>query len=104
MSSAEPSAAPSVVDSSDDQAPAPAPDNGRSPDGDVKEIGWIRAILSGLAILLVGFGAIVASNAIVTRALRLRRTPREWLATAVFLVVVIGMAWVLRCLQARKLI
>jgi len=103
MSSADPPAVSPVAESSTVHEPT-SPDDGTSLDRDEKQIGWIRAILSGLAILLVGFGAIVASNAILTRALRLRRTPREWLATLLFLGVVIAMGWLLRRLQARKLI
>lgn len=73
--------------------------------GDDAEIGWARAIGSGLAILLVGFGgAIVGANRILTKALGLRRTPREWLATGLFFLVVVVLAWALRRLQDRKLI
>jgi hypothetical protein len=68
-------------------------------------IGWVRAILSGLAVLAVGFGgAVVGANAILTKSLALTRTAREWLAIALFLVVVIILAWVLRRLQAKRLI
>lgn len=76
------------------------PDTGR----DRAEIGWPRAIVSGLAILLVGFGAVFAANRILTRALALRRTPREWLATGLFFLVVVLLGWVLRRLQDRELI
>ena len=68
------------------------------------EIGWLRAILSGVAIVLVAFGAVLGANRILTKALGLRRTPREWLATALFFFVLILLAWVLRRLQDRKLI
>ena len=69
------------------------------------EIGWLRAIGSGLAILIVGFGgAVYGADRILTKALGLRRTPREYLATALFFLVVIVLAWVLRRLQDRKLI
>lgn len=69
------------------------------------EIGWLRAIASGLAILVVGIGgAVYGSDRILTKALGLRRTPREYLATALFFLVVIVLAWLLRRLQARKLI
>ena len=46
------------------------------------------------------FGA----DRILTKALGLRRTPREWLAMALFFLVVIVLAWLLRRLQDRKLI
>jgi len=82
--------------SSTDPAPEPAVDG---------EIGWARALLTGLAVLIVGFGgAVVGSNRILTKALALRRTPREWLATALFFFVVVALAWILRRLQDRKLI
>jgi hypothetical protein len=69
------------------------------------EIGWWRAILSGLAVLVVGFAAaVLGANRILTKALGLRRAPREWFATGLFFLVIIVMAWVLRRLQARKLI
>jgi hypothetical protein len=69
------------------------------------EIGWLRAIASGVAIILVGFGgAVFGANRILTKALGLRRTPREWLATGLFFLVLIVSAWVLRRLQDRKLI
>ena len=68
-------------------------------------IGWGRAILSGLAVLVIGFaGAVYVPNRILTKALGLTRTAREWLAIGTFLVVVIGLAWLLRRLQAHKVI
>jgi hypothetical protein len=71
-------------------------------DGD---IGWLRAILSGLAVLLVGFGGgLLGANAILTKALGLTRDARQWLATALFLAIVIVGAWALRWLQERGLI
>ena len=73
-------------------------------DLDREEISWLRAIASGLAVLLVGLAAIIGSNRILTKALALRRTPREWLATGLFFFIVIVLAWVLRRLQDRKLI
>ena len=74
-------------------------------DGDQPEIGWFRAIVTGLVILLVGFGgAVLGPNRILTKALALRRTPREWLAIGLFFLVIGVMAWGLRRLQARKMI
>jgi hypothetical protein len=75
------------------------------PGSDDAEIGWARAIVSGLGILLVGFGAaVLGANRILTKALGLRRTPREWLATGLFFLVLIVLAWGLRRLQGKKLI
>ena len=84
-------------------ASAPVVDS--EPATPVAEIGWGRAILSGLAVLVVGFaGAVYVPNRILTKALGLTRTAREWLAIGTFLVVVFGLAWALRRLQARRLI
>jgi hypothetical protein len=69
------------------------------------EIGWGRAIASGLAILVVGFlGGLGGANLVLTKALGLTRDARQWIATALFFVVVIVLAWALRWLQQRGLI
>jgi hypothetical protein len=74
-------------------------------DSEGLDIGWGRAIASGLAILLVGFVACVyAANAVVTKLTGVSRSTRQYLASALFLVVVVALAWVLRRLQARRLI
>jgi hypothetical protein len=76
-----------------------------APSDDDVGIGWLRALLSGVVVLIVGFGgAVVGSNAILTKSLALTRTAREWLATALFFAVVVVLAWALRRLQARKVI
>ena len=71
---------------------------------DRADIGWLRAIASGLAVLLVGSATIWGADRILTHALALRRTPRELLATGLFFVVEIALAWALRRLQDRELI
>jgi nitrate/nitrite transporter NarK len=72
---------------------------------DGANIGWVRAIASGLAILIVGFvGGVGGANLVLTKALGLSRNTRQWIATALFLVVVIVLAWALRWLQERRLI
>ena len=69
------------------------------------EIGWLRAIATGVAILVVGIGvAVVGGNRILTKALGVTRGGREALASALFLVVLVALAWLLRRLQARGLI
>jgi hypothetical protein len=69
------------------------------------EIGWVRAFLSGLAVVVVGFaGGLGGANLILTKALGLTRNARQWLAIALFLAVVIVLAWALRWLQGRGLI
>ncbi len=70
-------------------------------------IGWLRAIASGLAILVVGLGvAIGVTNWLLTDGSlsTLSRDDRMWLATVLFLVSVVAIAWGLRRLQARGLI
>ena len=68
----------------------------------VARVGWGRAIMIGAGVLIVGFGgAVGGANAIMTRLTGVSRNVRQWLATALFLLVVVGLAWVLRRLQAR---
>ena len=69
------------------------------------EIGWLRAIATGVAILVVGIGVtVVGGDRILTKALGVTRGGREALATALFFVVVVALAWLLRKLQSRGLI
>lgn len=71
-------------------------------DGHEIDLGWLRAIATGLAVLIVGIAAAVyGANRILTKALGLTRGGREALATTLFLVVVIVLAWALRQAQAR---
>jgi hypothetical protein len=68
-------------------------------------IGWPRAVASGLAILTVGLGvALGGTNLILTNLNSVSRDMRVYLATALFLATVVVVAWVLRRLQARRLI
>ena len=77
-----------------------APDDLPPPD-----IGWGRAIVSGVAVLVVGFVlCVLGTNAIMTRFTGLGRSARQWVATVVFLAIVLAMAFALRRLQARRLI
>ena len=72
---------------------------------DGAEIGWPRAILTGIAVLVIGFaGAVVGANAILTKSLALTRTAREWLATALFFFFVIIVATALAWMQKRKMV
>jgi hypothetical protein len=99
VSSAEP---PSSASATSPSSPAPSTGSGDEHESD---IGWLRAIATGLAILVVGIGATaIGTNRIITKALAVTRGGREALATALFLVVVIVLAWALRRLQARGLI
>jgi hypothetical protein len=79
-------------------------EDSRPADASGGEIGWLRAVVSGLAVVLAGFGGAWGANRVVTRALALRRTPREVIATALFLLVVVLLAWALRRLQDKGLI
>ena len=68
-------------------------------------IGWFRGIGSGLAILVVGLAVSVGvSNEILTNVSVMSRDNLAYLATAVFLVVLVVAAWAIRRLQARGLI
>ena len=65
-------------------------------------IGWGRAVLTGLVVIIVGAVASVGgANTVLTKATSLSRDVREYVATVVFLGVVIALAWALRRLQAR---
>jgi hypothetical protein len=68
-------------------------------------IGWPRAVASGLAILVVGLVvAVGGANLIVTNLTSVSRDTRVYLASTLFLVTFVLIAWVLRRLQARGLI
>jgi energy-converting hydrogenase Eha subunit F len=72
---------------------------------DEHDIGWLRAIATGLAVLVVGIGTtVIGGNRILTKALGVTRGGREALASALFLVVMVVLAWALRRLQARGMI
>jgi membrane protein implicated in regulation of membrane protease activity len=69
------------------------------------DIGWLRAIATGVAVLVIGIGAtVIGADRILTKALGVTRGGREALASGLFLVVVVVLAWALRRLQARGLI
>ncbi len=78
------------------------------PDDVVEErtrIGWWRATLSSVAILVVGIGVLVyGTNAVVTRLLSVSRSTRVGIATTVFFVAFIALAWTLRRLQRGRII
>ena len=73
--------------------------------GDGGDIGWIRGILTGLVILVVGLGVSVAgADAIISHVTSLSRDNVSYLATAFFVLCVVAAAWVLRMLQRRGVI
>lgn len=75
------------------------------PDVPQARIGWLRAIASGLVILIVGLGAtLYGTDKLVTSLTGMSRDSRALVVTAVFLVIFAVVAWMLRRLQARGLI
>lgn len=77
--------------------------------GDVEsgndEIGWPRAIVTGVVVLVVGLGiTVVGTNEIITRVSSLSRDTVTYLASVYFLVCVVAIAWLLRWLQSRGVI
>jgi hypothetical protein len=86
-------------------ATAEALDGASNPEEEGPTIGWWAAIVIAVAFIVVGFlGAVVGSNAILTKSLALTRTAREWLASALFFVVIAILAVALRLLQRSKVI
>lgn len=76
-----------------------------SPAGENARLGWPRAIVTALAVLVVAIGLLVyASNLILTRFHGVSRSGRVGLATTWFFVVLVALVWTLRWLQRRRLI
>jgi hypothetical protein len=70
-----------------------------------ERIGWVRAILSGIAVLVVGLVAtMMVANLIITKATGLSRDVAAYLASGWFVLAVCVIAFVLRRLQRRGLI
>ena len=68
-------------------------------------IGWPRAIVTAIVIVVVGFGVLVyGGNAVLTKVHGVTRSSLVGIVTPGFFVVLIVMAWVLRQLQRRKMI
>jgi hypothetical protein len=68
-------------------------------------IGWFRALVSALIITIVGIAVLVyGTNAILTKIHGKTRGSLVGVATTVFFVLLIAMAWGLRQLQRRKII
>jgi hypothetical protein len=69
------------------------------------KIGWLRAILTAAAIVVVGVAVCVyGTNAVLTRVHSLNRGNRVAIATLVFFATIVALAWMLRRLQARRVI
>ncbi len=68
-------------------------------------IGWFRALLTAAIIAFVGIAVLVyGTNAILTKWNGRTRSSLVGLATTMFFVVLLAMAWALRQLQRRKVI
>lgn len=76
-----------------------------APDSPTAAIGWTRAVLSAVALVLAGVAVLVyGANAVLTRLGGLDRSPRVGIATVGFFVGLFALAWLLRRLQQRHLI
>jgi hypothetical protein len=71
---------------------------------DRSAIGWGRAVLSGVALVLVGFLVCAYLPDVILKRANMGRSERANLATAVSLVSVAVMAWILRRLQRKGVI
>ena len=70
-----------------------------------RPIGWFRAVLTAVAIAVVGIAALVyGTNAVLTKVHSLNRGNRVAIATAMFFVGLFALAWGLRRLQSRRVI
>ena len=79
--------------------------NGDPTPPDHHEIGWPRAIATGLAILVVGLVVTVwGSDQIMKQVSGMSRDTLSLIDAAFFVVAVCVIAWVLRRLQGRGLI
>ena len=68
-------------------------------------IGWLRAILTALAIVVVGILLLVyVPNWMLTKIHGKTRSSLVALATITFFVLFVALAWTLRWLQRRKVI
>jgi hypothetical protein len=68
-------------------------------------IGWFRAILTSIAIVVVGVVFLVyVPNWILTKIHGKTRSSLVALATITFFVLFVALAWTLRWLQRRKVI
>ena len=68
-------------------------------------IGWLRAILTSVAVVVVGiFLLVYVPNWILTKIQGKTRSSLVALATITFFVVFVALAWTLRWLQRRKVI
>jgi hypothetical protein len=70
-----------------------------------RPIGWLRAVLTVAVITIVGIGVLVyGTNAVLTNVHGKTRGSLVAVATTMFLVGLLALAWALRQLQRRKII
>ena len=68
-------------------------------------IGWLRATLTAVVIVVVGIALLVyGSNAVMTKIHGKTHGSLVAVATTMFFVLLLALAWALRQLQRRKLI
>ena len=68
-------------------------------------IGWLRAVLTVAVIAIVGIAVLVyVPNAVLTRMHGKTRGSLVAVATTVFFVGLLALAWAMRKLQRRKVI
>jgi hypothetical protein len=73
--------------------------------GHVRQIGWLRAILTVAAITVVAIAVLVyGTNAVLTKVHGKTRGSLVAVATTMFFVGLLALAWGLRKLQGRKVI
>lgn len=69
------------------------------------DIGWIRGIVTGIVVLVVGLGlSVFGSDEIITRLAGLSRANVSYVTSAFFVVCVVAAAWILRRLQRRGIV
>jgi len=73
--------------------------------GRLRQIGWLRAILTVVAITVVAIAVLVyGTNAVLTKVHGKTRGSLVAVATTMFFVGLLALAWGLRKLQGRKVI
>jgi hypothetical protein len=85
-----------MVETTGDEASGPA-----GPD----PLNWVRATLSAIVILVAGAALLMfGPNWLLSHLSGLTRNGRVAVATSVFFVAFVALAWILRRLQARRVI
>jgi hypothetical protein len=70
-----------------------------------RSIGWPRAVLTAVVIVIVAFGILVyGANELLTRAHDIRRSALVGIVTPLFFIGLLLLAWLLRVLQRRNVI